>query len=55
MKIIMIGTVAASFLGFRSDLIRFLIEKEHSVYAFTSEYSSDELKKIDKFKSEGKI
>ncbi|KAA0914056.1 glycosyltransferase family 4 protein [Psychrobacter sp. ANT_WB68] len=46
MKIIMIGTVAASFLGFRSDLIRFLIEKEHSVYAFTSEYSSDELKKI---------
>ena len=47
MKIIMIGTVAASFLGFRSDLIRFLIEKEHSVYAFTSEYSSDELKKIE--------
>ena len=47
MKIIMIGTVAASFLGFRSDLIRFLIEKEHSIYAFTSEYSSDELKKIE--------
>ena len=43
----MIGTVAASFLGFRSDLIRFLIEKEHSIYAFTSEYSSDELKKIE--------
>ena len=47
MKIIMIGTVAASFLGFRSDLIRFLIEKEHSIYAFTSEHSSDELKKIE--------
>jgi len=48
MKIIMIGTLASSFLGFRADLIKALLEKNHTVYAFTSEYSSEDLKEMDK-------
>lgn len=47
MKIIIIGTVASSFLGFRADLIQALLEKSYTVYAFTSEYSQYELKKIE--------
>lgn len=47
MKIILIGTVASSFLGFRSDLIKELVARGHYVYAFTSEYHRDELKKIE--------
>ena len=48
MKIIMIGTVASSFYGFRADLIRSLLKKGHQVYAFTSEYTAEDLKKIVK-------
>lgn len=47
MKIILIGTVASSFLGFRSDLIKEIVARDHYVYAFTSEYHRDELKKIE--------
>ena len=47
MKIIIIGTVASSFLGFRVDLIKALLEKQHTVYAFMSEYTPEELKKIE--------
>lgn len=47
MKIILIGTVASSFLGFRSDLIKEIVARGHYVYAFTSEYNKDELKKIE--------
>ncbi|MCD6251841.1 MAG: glycosyltransferase family 4 protein [Psychrobacter sp.] len=47
MKIIIIGTVASSFLGFRVDLIKALLEKQHTVYAFISEYTPEELKKIE--------
>lgn len=47
MKIIIIGTIASSFLGFRADLIKLLIDKGHSVYAFTSEYSSGDLEAIE--------
>lgn len=47
-KIIIIGTVASSFYGFRADLIRTLLKKGHQVYAFTSEYSAEDLKKIEK-------
>lgn len=43
MKIIIIGTVASSFLGFRADLIKLLLEQNYTVYAFTSEYSKEEL------------
>ncbi len=46
-KILIIGTVASSFYGFRADLIRALKEKEYTVYAFTSEYTDAELKKIE--------
>lgn len=47
-KIILIGTVASSFYGFRADLIRALLKKGHLVYAFTSEYTAEDLKKIEK-------
>lgn len=47
MKIIMIGTVASSFYGFRADLIRAMREKQYTVYAFTSEYTDSDLKKIE--------
>ena len=48
MKIIFVGTVASSFYGFRADLIRSLLKKGHQVYAFTSEYTAEDLKKIVK-------
>ena len=47
MKIVMIGTVASSFLVFRADLIKSLLEQKHTVYAFTSEYSQEELRLIE--------
>lgn len=47
MKIIIIGTVASSFLGFRADLIKLLLEKNYTVYACTSEYSKEELGLIE--------
>lgn len=43
----MVGTVASSFYGFRADLIRTLLKKGHQVYAFTSEYTAEDLKKIE--------
>lgn len=48
MKIVLIGTVASSFFGFRADLISTLVKKGYQVYAFTSEYTNEELKKIEK-------
>ncbi len=47
MKIVIIGTVASSFLGFRAELIKTLRAKQHTVYAFTSEYSQNDLKRIE--------
>ncbi len=47
MKVVIIGTVASSFYGFRADLIRTLLKKGHKVYAFTSEYTAEDLKKIE--------
>ncbi|MFB5700136.1 glycosyltransferase family 4 protein [Acinetobacter radioresistens] len=47
MKVIIIGTLASSFLGFRAELIKTLCKKNYTVYAFTSEYSKDELKKLE--------
>jgi glycosyltransferase involved in cell wall biosynthesis len=47
-KVVFIGTVASSFYGFRADLIRTLLNKGHQVYAFTSEYTVGDLKKIEK-------
>lgn len=48
MKVVFIGTVASSFYGFRADLICTLLKKGHKVYAFTSEYTAEDLKKIEK-------
>ena len=45
-KIALIGTVADKIYGFRADLIKKLIAEGHIVYAFTSEYSFDDLEKI---------
>lgn len=47
MIVVLIGTVASSFYGFRADLIRTLLKKGHQVYAFTSEYTKEDLKKIE--------
>ena len=44
----MVGTVASSFYGFRADLIRTLLKKGYQVYAFSSEYTAEDLKKIEK-------
>lgn len=46
--VVIIGTVATSFYGFRADLIRTLLKKGHKVYAFTSENTAEDLKKIEK-------
>ena len=46
-QIILIGTVASSFYGFRADLIRAMREKQYTVYTFTSEYTDSDLKKIE--------
>lgn len=45
MKVAFIGTVISSFYGFRADLIRTLLKKGHQVYAFTSKYTTEDLKK----------
>ncbi|QIC65939.1 glycosyltransferase family 4 protein [Acinetobacter schindleri] len=45
--IVIIGTVASSFYGFRADLLRAMREKKYTVYAFTSEYTDSGLKKIE--------
>lgn len=47
MKVLIIGTLASSLYIFRAELIRMLVQKNHEVYAFTSEYSENDLKKIE--------
>ena len=47
MKIVIIGTVASSFLSFRAHLIQALLAKSYTVYAFTSEYTEEELSQIE--------
>lgn len=44
--IALIGTTGSSFYGFRADLIQKLVQDQHVVYAFTSEYSDTCLEKI---------
>lgn len=46
-SVAIISTVASSFYGFRTELIREMREKEYTVYAFTSEYTDADLKKIE--------
>lgn len=47
MKIILIGTAASSVLGFRANLIKALLQKQYIVYTFVSEYTWEELDKIE--------
>ena len=47
-KVVIIGTVATSFYGFRADLIQMLIKQGHQVYAFTCEYTVEDLRKIER-------
>lgn len=47
MKVILIGTAASSVLGFRTNLIKALLRQKHSVYTFVSEYTEEELIKIE--------
>ncbi len=44
--IVLIGTTGSSFYGFRADLIGKLIQENHIVYAFTSEFTDHCLDKI---------
>ena len=46
-KIILIGTAASSVLGFRANLIKALLAQQYSVYAFVSEYTQQELERIE--------
>ena len=46
-KIVLIGTIASSFYGFRADLIRAMRVNQYTVYAFTSEYTDADLKQIE--------
>lgn len=47
MKIVIIGTVASSLHGFRAEMIKALRRKNHTIYAFTSEYTKDDLRRIE--------
>ena len=47
MKIAIIGTIASSIHGFRSDLIKALINKDYEVYAFFAEYNPEDIEKIE--------
>lgn len=48
LKIVIIGTLASSFYGFRKDLILSLKSQGHEVYAFISEYQDkSELNKVE--------
>ena len=46
--IVMIGTTAACFYGFRSELIKSLNKKNITIYAFTTDFDSKELEKVRK-------
>lgn len=46
MIIAIIGTVASSIHGFRADMIKALIKKDHQVYAFFSDATPEDIKKI---------
>ncbi|MDK1394747.1 glycosyltransferase family 4 protein [Pseudomonas protegens] len=46
MKIALIGTTAASVLGFRSDLIVALVKEGYQVFAFALDYNADSRAKV---------
>lgn len=44
--IVFIGTIASSIYDFRADLIRSLLKQGHQIYAFTSQYTVEDINKI---------
>ncbi|KAA0875743.1 glycosyltransferase family 4 protein [Nitrincola tapanii] len=46
MKIVIIGTVASSILGFRGPIIQKLLSDGHQVFAFAIDYTSDQKKQL---------
>ncbi|USE83191.1 glycosyltransferase family 4 protein [Acinetobacter tibetensis] len=45
--IVFIGTIASSIYDFRADLIRSLLKQGHRIYAFTSQYTVEDINKIE--------
>lgn len=45
--IVFIGTIASSIYDFRADLIRSLLKQGHQIYAFTSQYTAEDINKIE--------
>ena len=45
--IVFIGTIASSIYDFRADLIRSLLKQGHRIYAFTSQYTAEDINKIE--------
>lgn len=45
--IVFIGTIASSIYDFRADLIRSLLKQGHQIYAFTSQYNTEDINKIE--------
>ncbi len=46
LKIVIIGTVASSILGFRREFIESLLEQGHEVYAFATDYTSESMRVV---------
>lgn len=46
MKIAIIGTTANSMIGFRADLIRYLDNNKHEIYAFALDYDDNTRKQV---------
>ena len=51
MKIALIATVAQSAIGFRKDMILALIEKNHEVFVFCTDFTNDSKKTHRKSRS----
>lgn len=49
MKIVVLGTIASSIIGFRGDLIKDLVSKGHKVYAFALDFDEVAIKKVQEF------
>lgn len=45
--IVFIGTIASSIYDFRADLIRSLLKQGHQIYAFISQYNTEDVNKIE--------
>ena len=46
MKVVIIGTIASSILGFRRDFIKKMVSDGHQVFAFTIDYTENTKKQV---------